>query len=81
MAAKTPPMDILKDNRVNCYSVMTRGPIVDYLSMVESAYKNRGGLEGQREKLRTTSAIRIRKRMVEDIAAGAVLPPIVIGVV
>ena len=81
MAAKVPPLDILKDSRVNCYSVMTREPIVDYLSMVDSAYKNRGGLEGQREKLRTTSAIRIRKRMVEDIAAGAVLPPIVIGVV
>ncbi|RZJ13843.1 MAG: hypothetical protein EON50_08285 [Acidovorax sp.] len=31
--------------------------------------------------LKTTSAIRIRKRMVLDIQQGAVLPPIVLGLV
>lgn len=75
------PLDRLHDDRVACHSVVISLQIKDYLSLVETAYKNRGGVEGQREKLRTTSAIRIRKRMVEDIVGGAVLPPVVIGVV
>jgi hypothetical protein len=60
---------------------MTTMPTSDYLGLVESAYEKRGGIEFQREKLRTTSAIRIRRRMVEDIVEGAVLPPVVVGVV
>lgn len=60
---------------------MTTMPIREYLQKVKSAYENRGGIAGQREKLQTTSAIRIRKRMVDDIKAGAVLPPVVVGVV
>ena len=49
----------------------------DYLALVEQAYQNRGGIDFQREKLRTTSAIRIRRRMVADVVQGAVLPPVV----
>jgi hypothetical protein len=49
--------------------------------MVNSTFKNRGGLEGQRDTLKTTTAIRIRNRMVKDVEAGAVLPPIVLGVI
>ncbi len=60
---------------------MTTLPVEQYLELVHSAYAKRGGIDGQREPLRTTSALRIRKRMVEDIAAGAVLPPVVIGIV
>jgi len=56
-------------------------PTEDYLALVEQAYHNRGGIDFQREKLRTTSAIRIRRRMVADIVQGAVLPPVVVGVV
>ena len=71
----------LLDKRVNCYSIMTMMSTRDYLDLVTTAYDNRGGIAFQREKLRTTSAIRIRRRMVEDIANGAVLPPVVVGVV
>ena len=71
----------LLDKRVNCHSIMTMMSTRDYLHLVERAYENRGGIEFQREKLRTTSAIRIRRRMVEDIVNGAVLPPVVVGVV
>lgn len=78
---KVIPLDRLHDTRVDCHSVVISIKIKDYLSLVETAYKNRGGVEGQREKLRTTSATRIRKRMVEDIVGGAVLPPVVIGIV
>jgi hypothetical protein len=60
---------------------MTEVSVDRYLKLVDAAYANRGGIEGQREPLRTTSAMRIRKRMVGDIQLGAVLPPVVIGVV
>lgn len=76
-----PSFDVLEDSRVNCLSVMTTMPVRDYLEKVKSAYEKRGGIAGQREKLQTTSAIRIRKRMVDDIQLGAVLPPVVVGVV
>jgi len=74
-------IDRIKDTRVDCYSVMTQFQVEEYLKMVKSAFENRGGLEGQRDTLKTNTAIRIRKRMIQDIEAGAVLPPIVIGVI
>jgi hypothetical protein len=74
-------IDKIKDTRVNCYSVMTQFQVEEYLKMVKNAFENRGGLEGQRDTLKTNTAIRIRKRMTKDIEAGAVLPPIVIGVI
>lgn len=51
----------------------------EYESLVNTAYKNRGGIDGQRGALKSSTAIRIRKRMIDDIANGAVLPPVVIG--
>jgi len=74
-------MDKLKDERVNCYSVMTQLTIGEYLDIVEKVYAKGGGIEGQRETLKTSTAIRIRKRMIEDLRLGTVLPPIVLGVV
>ncbi len=77
------PVDItkLRDGRVACWSVMTGMKVSDYIALVEGAYRNRGGLKGQREPLKTTTGRRIRSRMVEDIKRCAVLPPVVIGVV
>ena len=72
-------MDIIKDMRVECYSVMTKMNIKEYLSLVDHAYRNQGNLNGQRSTLKTKSAITIRKRMLEDIVKGTVLPPVVIG--
>ncbi|MFB2893414.1 hypothetical protein ACE1CI_10915 [Aerosakkonemataceae cyanobacterium BLCC-F50] len=77
----TTDIDILKDAKVNCYSVMVQLSVEDYLNMISKTFVNRGGLEGQRDTLKTTTAIRIRKRMVQDIEAGALIPPIVLGVV
>ena len=74
-------IDRIKDTRVHCYSVMTQFQVGEYLKRVKSAFENRGGLEGQRDTLKTNTAIRIRRRMIKDIEAGAVLPPIVIGVI
>ncbi|CAN5231192.1 hypothetical protein BH09PSE2_BH09PSE2_17670 [soil metagenome] len=72
---------ILKDGRVECWSLLTAMTVGDYLALVEKAYIARGGIKWQREPLKTTTGRRIRSRMVEDIKRGAVLPPVVIGVV
>lgn len=52
-----------------------------YLDLVKSAHSARGALSGQRDKLKTTTAKRIRDRMVGDLRRGAILPPVVIGAV
>lgn len=74
-------VNVLKDERVDCYSVLTNMKINDYLNLVETAYENKGGIEGQRQALKTKTAIRIRERMTKDIVRGTILPPIVIGIV
>ena len=73
-------LDHIKDNRVNCYSVMFRVTISDYLSFIAGVYMKKGGIEGQRSPLKTKSAQRIRKRLIEDLNRGTVIPPIVLGV-
>ncbi|NTA51455.1 hypothetical protein [Agrobacterium tumefaciens] len=52
-----------------------------YLALVQNAYAQKGALSGQRDALKTTTAKRIRDRMVSDIRRGAVLPPVVLGAV
>jgi len=71
----------LKDIRTGCFSIMTSAKISDYLDFIKTTYHDKGGLEEQREPLKTSSAIRIRKRMIEDIINGTILPPVVIGLV
>jgi hypothetical protein len=72
-------MDWLFDDRTDCYSVQTTMLIRDYLNLVEGAHSVRGGLSGQRDTPKTTTAKRIRTRMVADIRKGAVLPPVVLA--
>lgn len=74
-------MDILIDKKLKCISIMKKIKIDDYLKLVENAYKNRGGISGQREALKQKTAISIRNRMIADIKEGTVLPPIVVGIV
>lgn len=56
-------------------------PLGAYLNLVEQAYSNMGGIEGQRAPIRSKTGLKIRSRLVEDIKQGAVIPPIVVGVV
>lgn len=72
-------LDNMKDKRINCYSIMLRMEVKEYLQLVEEAYKNNGGIEGQRVPLTKKSAIKIRNSMKKDIEQGTVLPPLVIG--
>jgi len=75
-------MDFIKDERADCYSLILKVKIKKYLEFIEEVYEhNSGGIEGQRGLLKTGTAVRIRKRMVDDLKKGAVLPPIVLGVV
>lgn len=72
--------DHLKDERVNCYSILVTIKIKDYLGFISKVYLNKGGIEGQRSPLKTKSAQRIRKRLIDDLNRGTVIPPIVLGV-
>lgn len=74
-------MNWLHDRRTDCYSVLTTMSVSDYLEMIRPAHSARGALSGQRDTLKTTTAKRIRDRMVSDLRKGAVLPPVVIGAV
>ncbi len=71
----------IHDTRIDCFSVMTEMSVRRYLKVVSKAHANQGGIEGQRAVLGTTTARRIRERMISDLSQGAVLPPIVIGLV
>lgn len=73
--------EIFPDNRTKSISYMTSMEVAAYLDLVEKAYENKGGLEGQREPLRTTTGRRIRARLVEDLCQGAVIPPLVVGLI
>lgn len=64
-----------------CFSILTEQKLSDYMSLIERAYNEQGMISGQRDKLASTSAIRIRKRMVEDFDKKAVFPPVVVGIV
>ncbi len=72
--------DHLHDKRVDCYSILCTVSVRDYLSFIEEAWKSKGGIAGQRAPLKTKSAQRIRRRMIDDLSRGTVIPAIVVGV-
>jgi hypothetical protein len=74
-------IDTLPDDRTGCLSLLAIMPVEEYLNFIENAYNERGGIEGQRAPLRTNTAIRIRRTMVSDLAVGAILPPLVVGLI
>jgi hypothetical protein len=73
-------LSIIRDQRINCHSALTSLPVSDFLGLVEGVYGKRGGIEGQRAPLKTKTGLSIRARMVSDLEAGAVIPPVVVGV-
>jgi hypothetical protein len=75
-------INILKDDRTGCFSLLATMSVEEYLNFISDAYGQReGGIDGQRNPLRTNTAIRIRKTMVADLTAGAILPPLVVGLI
>ncbi|MCB2339958.1 hypothetical protein [Clostridium estertheticum] len=73
-------IDIMYDSRSKCYSILTKMKVEDYIRLIEDAYKNGGHIDGQRDKLKTTTSLRIYSRMIDDVKKGAVLPAIVVGI-
>ncbi|EKO3390309.1 hypothetical protein OMA37_002098 [Vibrio fluvialis] len=73
--------NILVDEKLKCLSIMENMSVNKYITMIEAAYNKKGGIHGQRAPLKTKTAQTIRKRMVNDIAEGAILPPIVVGAI
>lgn len=71
----------LEDNRVGCLSGLGQLNVDEYLTLVNEVYKDNGGIPGQRAPLKTKTGINIRKRMIDDLKLGAILPPVVIGAV
>lgn len=70
-------ISIIKDNCSKSWSVMTSMKVGEYLHLVENIQQ----LDAQRDVLKTRAAITIRKRLIEDITKGTVIPPVVLGIV
>lgn len=70
-------ISILEDSCSHSYSIMTTIKISDYLKLVNDCKQ----LNSQRDVLRTRAATTIRKRLIEDITKGAIIPPLVLGIV
>lgn len=74
-------IDYMRDNRSDCYSIMIRINIDDYLKLINASYEKTGNIEGQRDPISSKTGKRIRDIMVDDIKKGAILPPLVLGCV
>lgn len=74
-------VDALLDRRGDSLSVLLTMRCPMYRDIIEPAYHNCGGMRERIETLRSSTAIRIRKRMVDDIVSGTVLPPVVLRAV
>lgn len=70
-------ISMLEDSCSHSYSIMTTIKISDYLNLVNDCKQ----LNSQRDVLRTRAATTIRKRLIEDITKGAIIPPLVLGIV
>ncbi len=71
-------IQFLKDTRSESVSVSCITTIGEYLSWYNQ-YGKDNKLEDQRPVLNTRSANMVRKRLIDDLTQGAVIPPIVIG--
>ena len=70
---------VAKDERVDCDSILVSVSGKNFLEIVSTVYHDRGGIEGQRPALKSKTAQTIRARLVDDLTAGAIVPPIVVG--
>lgn len=71
-------LNIIPDNRVNGLSISVTTSVAEYIQWF-SQYGMDNKLDEQRPVMKTRSANMIRKRLVEDLKVGAVIPPIVMG--
>lgn len=71
-------INMIPDHRINGLSISATVKVSEYIDwFLTSGLQNK--LEEQRPVMKSRSANMIRKRLVEDLKLGAVIPPIVIG--
>lgn len=73
-------LNIIRDESNSTISILLNLKLSEYLGIVDKAYEQQGGIEGQRAPLKTQTAKRIRQQMISDFSSGGILPPVVIGV-
>ncbi|WP_276755691.1 hypothetical protein [Pseudoalteromonas marina] len=73
-------LNIIRDPNNKTTSVLVNLDLSEYLKIIDKAYSEQGGIEGQRAPLKTQTAKRIRQQMISDFSLGGILPPVVIGV-
>lgn len=73
-------LNIIQDDSNSTASILLNLELCEYLRIVDKAYEQQGGIDGQRAPLRTQTAKRIRQQMISDFSSGGILPPVVIGV-
>lgn len=73
-------LNIIRDNSNSTISILLNLELSEYLRIVEKAYEQQGGIDGQRAPLKTQTAKRIRQQMISDFSSGGILPPVVIGI-
>ena len=60
-------IDIMKDERSKCYSIMIRLNVREYLDIIKESYEKNGNIEGQRMPIQSKTGKRIRDIMITDI--------------
>ncbi|HGF7155660.1 TPA: hypothetical protein AB5C39_003831, partial [Vibrio mimicus] len=73
-------LNIIRDDSNSTTSILLNLELSEYLRIVDKAYEQQGGIDGQRAPLKTQTAKRIRQQMISDFSSGGILPPVVIGV-
>jgi len=81
VASSNTTLSLLEDRNSKCLSILATITLGDYFSLIEDAYEDQGGLDGQRAPITTKTGLKIRNRLVNDLKKGAVIPPIVVGAV
>ena len=71
-------INMIPDHRINGLSISATVKVSEYMGWFLT-YGLLNKLEDQRPVMKSRSANMIRKRLVEDLKLGAVIPPIVIG--
>ena len=74
-------LNVLNDERSECISVLTNMTLEEYKSIAYESFRNGGNVEGQREVIKSVVASKIRRRMQDDFVAGAIFPPVVLGLI
>ena len=74
-------LNLTDDNRSGCISVLTVMKLNEYKKMAFLAFRRGGNIDGQRNVIkRSSTASKIRKRMIDDFRKGAIFPQVVLGI-